>query len=80
MSGSPSWRVCGQSCVVEHVVSTEETSMSDGEVRAGCCGCIVGFPFLVFVVLVFWTVFIGLSTPWGVLNIDLLPPAIRLDK
>lgn len=29
--------------------------------------------------LVLWALFFGLPTPWGNFNIDILPPAIRLE-
>ena len=41
--------------------------------NCGGCGC-VSFIVLVFVL---WALFVGLATPWGVFNIDLIPPAIR---
>jgi hypothetical protein len=40
------------------------------------CGC---FP-LILTILTLWALFVGLPTPWGVLNIDILPPAIRIIK
>ena len=37
------------------------------------CGCIS----VILTILLLWTVFVGLPTPWGTYNIDLLWPAIR---
>lgn len=42
----------------------------------GCGGCIT----MIAVILVLWSLWFGLKTPWGVLNIDIIPPEIRLDK
>lgn len=44
--------------------------------RIGCFGCL---GFILFI-LVFWAMVFGLKTTWGELNIDLIPPAIRLEK
>lgn len=30
-------------------------------------------------ILSIWAIYFGLETPWGLLNIDVLPPSIRLD-
>lgn len=40
------------------------------------CGCI-GF---ILTVMVLWALIVGLLTPWGMLHIDLFPPAIRLEE
>lgn len=48
--------------------------MSDTTNTNGC-GC-VNF---VATVLLLWALWLGLPTPWGVVNIDILPPAIRIE-
>ena len=45
--------------------------MSDN--KSGGCGC-VG---LIVTILVLWALLVGLPTPWGTFNIDIVPPAIR---
>lgn len=47
----------------------------NNEVNVGC-GC---FP-LIITILTLWALFFGLPTPWGKFNIDILPPAIKLEK
>lgn len=42
----------------------------------GGCGCFS----IILSILAVWALLFGLPTPWGKLDIDLLPPAIRLDK
>ena len=39
------------------------------------CGC----TSLIFGILVLWALWFGLPTPWGEFNIDIFPPAIRLE-
>ncbi len=44
----------------------------------GCgCGSIVGG---IAAILVLWALWFGLPTPWGTYNIDIFPPAIRLQE
>jgi hypothetical protein len=51
-------------------MSESKTNSSSGW---GCTSIIVS-------ILLLWAVFIGLPTPWGTFNIDLLPPRIwRMD-
>lgn len=45
-----------------------------GTTNSGC-GC-VG---IILMVLVLWSLWFGLPTPWGNFNIDIFPPAIRLE-
>jgi hypothetical protein len=40
------------------------------------CGC---FPFIL-TILVLSALFFGLPTPWGIFEIDLLPPGIYLNR
>jgi len=48
-------------------------SESSGETGCGCFSIVLG-------ILTIWAVFVGLPTPWGTLNVDLVPPAIHLEK
>lgn len=52
--------------------------MAEDSVRrggGGCgCGCIVP---IITTILVLWSLWFGLPTPWGTFNIDLFPPQIR---
>lgn len=50
--------------------------MSDRSSSGSGCGC---FSFILSV-LALWALIAGLPTPWGTFHIDLLPPAIRMDK
>ena len=52
--------------------------MSDKAVGGGCAGC-SGLLFLMFLLFVFWTIFFGIQTPWGIFHVDFFPPAIRLE-
>lgn len=54
-------------------MARERESSSGG---GGGCGCIS----LIATILVLWALWFGLPTSWGVLNIDLIPPAVRMDK
>jgi hypothetical protein len=49
--------------------------MEESSGSGGGCGCVP----LIVTILVLWSLFFGLPTPWGKLNIDLFPPAIRLE-
>lgn len=40
------------------------------------CGCLS----IILTILTIWSLWFGLPTPWGTLNIDIIPPAIRLIK
>lgn len=40
------------------------------------CGCVS----LIVTILVLWTLWFGLPTPWGIFHIDIFPPAIRLKE
>jgi hypothetical protein len=51
---------------------SESTSSSDG----GGCGCLT----LILTILALWALWFGLPVPGGVLNIDIIPPAIHLIK
>jgi hypothetical protein len=44
-----------------------------GASSSGGCGC----GSLIITVLVLWALWFGLPTPWGKINIDIFPPAIR---
>jgi len=46
--------------------------MSDNNSSGGGCGC-VG---LILLTVLFWTLFFGLQTPWGKLNLDVFPPRV----
>ena len=48
--------------------------MSKSSSNGGGCGCVS----LIATILVLWALWFGLPTPWGVLNIDIFPPAIKL--
>lgn len=49
--------------------------MSDTEkVSIGCNGC--GCVSLILFVFLVWSLFFGLPTPWGKINIDIFPPKI----
>ncbi len=51
--------------------------MSDQTPSYNCgCGCFG----MILTILVLWALWFGLPVPGGVLNIDIFPPAIRLDK
>lgn len=50
--------------------------MSENSASSSGCDC-VGF---IATILVLWSLWFGLPTPWGELNIDIFPPAIRLTK
>lgn len=50
--------------------------MSDNSGGGQGCGCV---PF-VLLVFVLWALVIGLPTPWGTLDLDLIPPGIYLTK
>lgn len=50
--------------------------MSEMRSAEGGCGC-ASFIVTVFLLTALWA---SLPTPWGKLEIDLLPPAIRLEK
>ncbi len=56
-------------------MSTTNTS-SDAGINCGGWGCWS----LILTILVLWALFVGLPTPWGEFHIDLIPPAIRLEK
>ena len=45
--------------------------MSEKSTNVGCLPLILN-------ILTFYSLWFGLPTPWGVLNIDLIPPAIRI--
>lgn len=47
-------------------------SESSGGNGCGCFSIVLG-------ILTIWAVLAGLPTPWGTINIDLLPPAIRME-
>ncbi len=47
--------------------------MSDNNSSSGSCGG------LIISILILWALIFGLPTPWGVLNIDILPPQITLE-
>lgn len=49
---------------------SDETSNGGG----GCFGCLTFIAFC-FVIAAFW---VGLPTPWGTLELDMFPPAIRV--
>lgn len=44
----------------------------------GGCGCCF-WPFIFGAIFVAWAVAFGISTPWGVINVNLFPPSI-IDK
>lgn len=48
--------------------------MSESSSNSNGCGC----DSIILTILVLWALWFGLPTPWGVLNIDIFPPAIRL--
>jgi hypothetical protein len=49
--------------------------MSKTTIRVDGCGCLS----LIIFILVLWSLWFGLPTPWGVLNIDIFWPAIHLN-
>lgn len=49
--------------------------MSDEQRTGGGTGC--GCLPLIATILVLWSLWFGLPTPWGTYNIDIFPPAIR---
>lgn len=48
--------------------------MSDN--NSGGCGCLT----IIITILALTALWFGLPTPWGELNIDIIPPAIHLNK
>lgn len=46
---------------------SDKPSCSGG--GSGCMSFVIGY-------LLLWTAFVGLPTPWGKLNLDLIPPRI----
>ncbi len=42
--------------------------------KGGGCGCLE----IILLIFVFTALIFGLPTPWGELNIDIFPPAIRI--
>lgn len=49
--------------------------MSNSSNNQGC-GCVS----IIITILVLWALWFGLPTPWGLFNIDIIPPAITLDQ
>ena len=48
------------------------------DIKVGC-GCpITGCLPLILGIFTLWALFFGLPTPWGKVNIDLFPPAIKI--
>jgi hypothetical protein len=56
---------------------SERTASSSASIHMpnpfGCLGCLV-------TILLICAVAVGLATPWGRLEIDFFPPAVRLEK
>lgn len=46
------------------------------EVSGGGCGCVS----IVVFILLFWSIFFGLPIGDKVYNVDIFPPAIRIEK
>lgn len=53
--------------------------MSDETNSSSSCGC-GGCVGMILTILVLCALWFGLPTTWGTLEVDLLPPAIRLEK
>lgn len=51
------------------------TTVDTGGCGCGCLMIILTIP----AILILWALWFGLSTPWGILNIDILWPAIHLN-
>lgn len=48
------------------------TSNSTTVNTGGCGGCLL-------TIFILWALWFGLPTPWGTVNLDIIPPAVRME-